>query len=382
MPVATPTSAPIGYAIVGASSFAQFCLDAYRGIPDLRPVAVWSRSFDHAAAFAERNGLVAHPHLHGLLADPGVTLVHVASTPERHAPDALAALASGRHVLVEKPLATSLLDGARLVGAARANDVRLGVDFMMRFGPLWRPVATILEEALLGAPIRADVLNCAGDDGLPEDHWFWDPQRSGGILIEHGVHFLDLLGSWFGPGRVTHGYAVPRPGADIIDQVGCEVRHADAVTVGHYHGFHQSRQLDRQQVRIVCELGELVLEGWVADRLRIRAVLSDAALLRLRTLLEQALPGVRVEVQRTLDGEDRRGSRRAGQPTLDHVVAADWASPHDQQQVYAEALAALMRDMLQAVRDPEHHVRVSGEDGLAALRLAVAGAPAASSAAA
>jgi predicted dehydrogenase len=229
-------------------------------------------------------------------------------------------------------------------------------------------VRAILQSRLLGEPLRADVLNCAGDDGLPADHWFWDERRSGGILVEHGVHFFDLLASWLGPGEVTHAYTLARPGSRQVDQAGAEVRHGPALTSGYYHGFHQSRHLDRQQVRIVCERGELVLHGWVADRLELRAVLPEAGLPRLG----QVLPDAQVQVERRLEGEQRLGSQRTGRAELDLVVRLHWASPHDQQQVYAHALAARMADLLASIEDPQHAQRVTAADGLAAVRLAAA----------
>ncbi|MCU0300869.1 MAG: Gfo/Idh/MocA family oxidoreductase [Candidatus Nanopelagicales bacterium] len=363
------STSPIGYAIVGASRFAEFCLDAYRELDDLRPVAVCSRTPTHARTFAERHGLRPYPNLDTLLADPAVQLVHVASTPDRHPADAVAAMRRGRHVLCEKPLATTTAAAELMVRTAHRQDVRLGINFMMRHGPLWGPVHQILESQVLGAPLRADVLNCAGDDGLPSDHWFWDERRSGGILVEHGVHFFDLLASWLGPGRVTHGYAVHRPGSWLVDQVGAEVRHHEgALTSGHYHGFHQSRHLDRQEVRIVCERGELVLHGWVADRLELQAVLPETDLRRLHALLPEA----RAKVERRLEGAERLGSRRGGREPIDVVVSLDWHSPHEPDRVYALALADLMRDLLQGIRDRDHVPRVGAADGVAALRLAAA----------
>ena len=86
------SSPPIGYAIVGASGFAAFCREAYRDVPDLRPVGVVSRSPAHARRFASDHGLRAYPDVASLLADPDVGLVHVASTPDRHPTDAIAAL--------------------------------------------------------------------------------------------------------------------------------------------------------------------------------------------------------------------------------------------------------------------------------------------------
>jgi predicted dehydrogenase len=360
--------AEVGYAIVGASRFATFCLDAFRQVEGLRPVGVCSRTPAHAQAVAERHGLRAYPSLDTLLADPAVHLVHVASTPDRHPADAIAAMRRGRHVLCEKPLATTTAAAELMLRTAQRQDVRLGVDFMMRHGPLWRPVHQILASEVLGAPVRADVLNCAGDDGLPGDHWFWDERRSGGILVEHGVHFFDLLASWLGPGRVTHGYALQRPGSWLVDQAGAEVRHDGPLTSGYHHGFHQSRHLDRQEVRIICERGELVLHGWVADQLELRAVLPEADLRRLHALL----PDARAKVQRRLEGDERLGSRRTGQEPVDVVVAMTWRSPHPPQEVYAMAVADLMRDLLAAVRDPGHEPRVAASDGIAALRLAVA----------
>ncbi|MCU0282356.1 MAG: Gfo/Idh/MocA family oxidoreductase [Candidatus Nanopelagicales bacterium] len=360
------SSPPIGYAIVGASRFAAFCLEAYRDVPGLRPVGVASRSPAHARRFASEHGLRAHPNVASLLADPDVGLVHVASTPDRHPADAIAALRRHRHVLCEKPLAITPAAAERMLDTAQHHDTTLGINFMMRHGPLWAPVQQLLQSGILGAPLRADVLNCAGDDGLPADHWFWDERRSGGILVEHGVHFFDLLGSWLGPGRVAHSYTLTRPGTGQVDQAGAEVHHEGPLTAGHYHGFHQSRHLDRQQVRIVCERGELVLHGWVADRIELRAVLPEADLRRLHALL----PTADAEVVRRLEGDERLGSQRTGRTPVDAVVRLRWASPHDQQQVYATALADLMRDLLAGIADRAHTPRVSAADGLAALRLA------------
>lgn len=54
-------------------------------------------------------------------------------------------------------------------------------------------------------------LNEAADEGLSPQHWFWDRGMSGGIFIEHGVHFFDLVASWLGQGRVVSAARNIRP---------------------------------------------------------------------------------------------------------------------------------------------------------------------------
>jgi predicted dehydrogenase len=51
-------------------------------------------------------------------------------------------------------------------------------------------------------------LNEAGDEGLGPEHWFWDRDTSGGIFVEHGVHFFDLVASWLGAGHVVAAVAI------------------------------------------------------------------------------------------------------------------------------------------------------------------------------
>ena len=60
---------PLGLAVIGASKFAEFCLEQYRTLPQLRPVAVWSRTPAHAAEFAHKHQLRAAESLPALLAD-------------------------------------------------------------------------------------------------------------------------------------------------------------------------------------------------------------------------------------------------------------------------------------------------------------------------
>jgi len=143
-----------GYGIVGASKFAEFCLRQYRRIDGFEPVGVWSRTAPHAKKFSETNGLRHYATLDELLDDAEIGLVHVATVPGLHAEQGLAALERGKHVLCEKPLATTVADGERMVETAKQNGCVLTVDFAMRYGPLWEPVKRIVEENVLGILLR------------------------------------------------------------------------------------------------------------------------------------------------------------------------------------------------------------------------------------
>ncbi|MGA7881527.1 MAG: Gfo/Idh/MocA family oxidoreductase [Terrimicrobiaceae bacterium] len=119
----------------------------------------------------------------------------------------------------------------------------------MRYDPLNQAVAGILEAGLLGAPLHAFFENYAGDTPLGPGHWFWKPQISGGIFIEHGIHFFDLFRMWFGPGEVVAAQQSERPAGGIIDQVHCTVRYGSALLANFYHGFHQSSRMESQETR-------------------------------------------------------------------------------------------------------------------------------------
>ncbi len=344
-----PDSRPLSYAIVGATRFAGFCLDAYSPLEDLHPVAVWDRNPARAASLAEKYGLRVYEKLEELAAHPGLDIAHIASVPSAHAAQALTMLRAGIHVLGEKPLATSIVDAEAMLSAARDAGVRCGVNFMMRHSPLWPTVKTLVEELWLGAFLRGQVLNCAGDSGLPDGHWFWDPEVSGGIFVEHGVHFFDLLTSWIGQGgEVTSAGVLPRPGTTAIDQAFCEVRYGGRAGAGFYHGFHQPNALDRQEIRLVFEAGEVVVKGWVAGEMEVRALTGRVSRSRLENLLPGWIAG-------------------ASSLELDHF---QWQSPHGPTERYLTATRDLMSDFLRAVRDPAYIPRVTGEDGLAALRQA------------
>lgn len=355
---------PLGMAILGASKFAEFALQSYEKLEGLAPVAVWNRTPQTARRVADRYRLKAYEQIDSILADPGVNIVYIASVPSLHAEQAARAIAAGKHVLVEKPIAIHENDANALIAAARHADRVLMINFMMRYGPLATAVGEIFRTGLLGNLLRGYVVNCAGDDGLPNDHWFWDESLSGGIFVEHGVHFFDLLRSWVGEGRALSAYEERRDG--IVDQVGCEVRYDSGPVISYYHGFTQSHHLDRQEVHLIFERGEVRLHGWVARRVEIAAVLDDARIAELQAIF----PGSEASLVRLVPG-DSQGSRRLGQEKIAAKVRLRWTHPEDKQEVYADSLRELMADFVRAIRHPGFQPRVTPEDGLASLHLAL-----------
>src|SRR4029078_8113218 len=126
-----------------------------------------------------------------------------------------------------------------LIAIARRQDRLLVSNLMQRYNPLFAMVGQLIEKRLLGELLHGYFENYASDEHLPAEHWFWDREKSGGIFVEHGVHFFDLFAGWLGLGRVEAAQVSMRPGAGIEEQVNATVRYGSGALVNFCHGFHQ-----------------------------------------------------------------------------------------------------------------------------------------------
>ncbi|RWZ68405.1 Gfo/Idh/MocA family oxidoreductase [Labedella populi] len=186
----------LGVGIVGGGFMAEVHSRAARAA-GARLVAVSSSSADRAAAAAERLGIERGVEsLDALLEDPLIQVVHVCTPNALHAEQAERVIAAGKHVVCEKPLATTVPDAARLVAAAAAAGVVASVPFVYRFHPLVREA-----RARVAAGESGRLLTFAASylqDWLLEesdDNWRVD-SASGGrsrAFADIGSHLVDLV---------------------------------------------------------------------------------------------------------------------------------------------------------------------------------------------
>jgi predicted dehydrogenase len=111
--------------------------------------------------------------------------------PTDYHPDcALKAIAAGRHVLVEKPIAKSLEEAGAVVKAADKAGVVLMVGQVVRYFPEFRKGHDLVAGGAVGKPAAARVRR---GGGVPRAEWFLDHSRSGGVLVDLAVHDFDWL---------------------------------------------------------------------------------------------------------------------------------------------------------------------------------------------
>ena len=133
-----------------------------------------------------------------MLEDDSIDTIHVCTTNQSHAENSIAALRSGKHVLVEKPMATTLYDCDRMISAAEKSHLNLMVGHTYRFYPSSLKVKQILDGGNIGS-IKA-VIDYAVDPGqIPGQkktpHWLLSKRHGGGILFDV-IHSVDKLRFW------------------------------------------------------------------------------------------------------------------------------------------------------------------------------------------
>ena len=356
----------IGLGVVGCGGFGLFALQQFTQVPGVRLVGMAATHRPASLAAAARFGVENVDDLGEFLGRDDLDVVYIATPPFLHHAQAMAALEAGKHVIVEKPLAMTVVEADELIAVARKRDRLVVANLMQRYNPLFDSVRRLVEARVLGEVLHGTFENYASDENLSAEHWFWDRDKSGGIFVEHGVHFFDLFAGWLGGGRLEAAQVGVRPGTTIEEQVQCTVRYGDTALVNFYHGFHQTGRMDRQELRLVFERGELTLSDWVPTRARIHAAVNERQTRELCDLF----PGAVIDVSASYGGKDRdcRGRGKA----IDVYQVIDLSSGQGQAKspLYGRLLRSMMEDQVSWVRDRSHRRVVSEANGRDSLALA------------
>ena len=350
--------------VIGCGGFGLFALQQFTQVPGVQFVGMAGTHRPASLAAAARFGVENVDDVGELLRREDVDVVYIATPPFLHHAQALAALEAGKHVIVEKPLAMTVGQADELIAVARSRGRLLVANLMQRYNPLFDAVRRLVEGRVLGEVLHGSFENYASDENLPAEHWFWDRSKSGGIFVEHGVHFFDLFAGWLGGGRLEAAQVGVRPGTAIEEHVHCTVRYGDAALVNFYHGFHQAGRMDRQELRLVFERGDLTLHDWVPTRVRIRALVDER---QTRDLCD-LFPGATIDVEASYGGKDRECRGRGKAIDAYQIIELSLGDGQAKSPLYGRLLRSVMEDQVAWIRDRNHQrvvTEANGRDSLA-----------------
>jgi predicted dehydrogenase len=177
-------------------------LPAYRANPKYEVVAVCARTPGRAHEVATAHHVATfYSDARRLLTAADVDLVSIATPPRTHAGFAAAALAAGKHAVVEIAYVGSADDARVLADIARERG-RLGsAAFVLRYVPHIRLVSDLLAKGTIGAMrlVRLEFFSNFLALSQPTWPWLWEAEHGGGVLAGYVSHGIDLLQHWFGP---------------------------------------------------------------------------------------------------------------------------------------------------------------------------------------
>lgn len=196
-------------AVIGYGKVAHCHAQALKNLPESEFVAVCGRNISKVNEFAEKYNVKGYTSIEDMAAKSGVEAVVVCTPHPVHAESAIPALRAGLHVLVEKPLSTSLADCDAMIKEAEENGVILGGICQRRFYTPVQRVKQAIDSGKIGKPVLGTVnlLGWRDEAYYKSDQWrgSWEGE-GGGVLVNQAPHLIDLLQWFMGPVDELYGY--------------------------------------------------------------------------------------------------------------------------------------------------------------------------------
>jgi predicted dehydrogenase len=190
---------------IGVISFAHGHVGVYcnqmKDWDDVRLVATWDDDEARGRQNAEKFGMDYTPHLEDLLGRGDIDAVIVTSETNKHADHVVAAAEAGKQILLQKPMALTLDDCDKIIGAVDRTGVSLRMAFQMRCDPVNQRMKQMIDDGTVGKVgtlRRRHCLNLLFNEAFVTgpSRWHIDPVANKGMFMDDAVHAADFL-YWF-----------------------------------------------------------------------------------------------------------------------------------------------------------------------------------------
>lgn len=197
------------FGIVGCGVIGPAHAEAIAELPDAELVAVADRDPELARRLAERYEVTAYTDLQEMLDREDLDIVNVCTPSGFHGEQACQIMRSGRHVMVEKPMALSLAAIDEMLRVQQEMSVKLAVISQRRFDPASRQVHELIKEGAFGKLVLGNAHVPIWRSQAYYDSGAWRGTRAldgGGVLINQSIHSIDLLQWLVGRVRSVSAY--------------------------------------------------------------------------------------------------------------------------------------------------------------------------------
>ena len=253
---------------------------AFNEVSGSRVVAVMGRSPEKTRSYAQRHGIPKwFTDAQALIDDPEVNAVYIATPPSSHATYAIMAMHAGKPCYVEKPLAASYDDCARVNHVSQMTGVPCYVAYYRRYLPYFREVKNVVESGKIGKAINVQIrFSCPPrqlDYNKPEDRpWRLQPDiAGGGYFYDLAPHQLDLLQDMFGVIVEADGICANRANLyNVEDSVSACFRLESGLPGSGSWCFvaHESAKEDR--ITVIGDKGQVSFSVFNYDPIRLNTL--------------------------------------------------------------------------------------------------------------
>ncbi|MGQ0637496.1 MAG: Gfo/Idh/MocA family protein [Planctomycetaceae bacterium] len=276
--------APIGFGIVGCGTIAAFHARAIKEIRGAKLVAAFTSHAEKAQKIAKiSGGCTIYTDYERFLRHPGLDIVNICTPSGAHLEPAVAAAATGKHVVVEKPLEVTLDRCDRLIAACRKHGVQLCTIFPSRFSPANQALKQAIDDGRFGRLTMADAYvkwwrtQEYYDSGGWRGTWRLD---GGGAYMNQAIHSVDLLQWLMGEVADVAGFTatLAHQRIEVEDTGVAAVRFRNGAlgvieaTTSAYPGLLKKTEIHGTQGSAIVEQDDVLLWDFAAPSRRDAAI--------------------------------------------------------------------------------------------------------------
>ena len=367
--------------IIGYGGFGGFLHHWFDKLDNAEVAAI----ADHGSHFKDIVHCRAYHDWKDLIADPEIDIVSIVTPPSLHAEMACAAMRAGKHVLLEKPVSLTKESAQKILNTQKETGMVITVDHMIRYNPIIRSFIDIGRSGALGKLRHVVVNNYAQDAALPRDHWFWDEELSGGIFIEHGVHFFDIVNA-LSRQHYTKVYGTStRRNESQRDRVAAMVLYNDGLIASYYHAFSGPGLFEQTSIELAYDLARVTIEGWMPMKGTVKAMVNQKTKEEL-----SAIPGWAIteagsfDSYRDVSRPEGWGGPDASTTTereltycggvgydVDEIISGTFGFTQTKGEIYGKCVQSILIDIIAKIENPDHQLKITAEDAIAGLEIAI-----------